>query len=108
MELSPEEKRRIYEEEKARIEAEEKLSKEKRASEGVSSTNLEPNVGGLLCYLGMWITGIIFLIIEQKNRLIRFHAIQSIIVFGFLFVASAILNKIPFVGWFFNMYNGGV
>ena len=108
MELSPEEKRRIYEEEKARIEAEEKLSKEKRASEGASSTNLEPNVGGLLCYLGMWITGIIFLIIEQKNRLIRFHAIQSIIVFGFLFIASAILNKIPFVGWFFGLVIGMV
>lgn len=104
MELSPEEKRRIYEEEKARIEAEEKVKQE--TSEEVSSTNLEPNVAGLLCYLGTWITGIIFILIEQKNRFVRFHATQSIIVFGILMITSAILKQIPFVGWFFSLIIG--
>ena len=106
MELSPEEKRRIYEEEKARIEAAEKLEKEKQTAGGVSTTNLEPNIAGLLCYIGMWISGIIFVLIEQKNRFVRFHAIQSIIVFVALGIASAVFTQIPFVGWFFGVIIG--
>ena len=106
MELSPEEKRRIYEEEKARIEAAEKLEKEKQRAGDVSTTNLEPNIAGLLCYIGLWVTGIVFLLIEQKNKFVRFHAIQSIIVFVALTIASAILNQIPFIGWFFGLIIG--
>ena len=106
MELTPEERKKIYEEEKARVEAEEKLEPEKQGVEGVSTTNLAPNVAGVLCYVGIWITGIIFLIVEQKSRFVRFHAIQSTIVFGALGTAYAILNQIPFVGWFFSVIIG--
>ena len=48
MSLSPEERRKIYEEEKARVEAEQK----QHITAGGSSTGLEPNIAGLLCYLG--------------------------------------------------------
>jgi len=106
MELSPGEKRRIYEEEKARIEAEEKLKEEQPAEGDASTTNLQPNVAGLLCYLGVWVTGIIFFFIEQKNKFVRFHAIQSIIVFVILGIASAFLSQIPLVGWFFGAIIG--
>ena len=106
MELSPEEKRNIYEVEKARIEAEEKLKKEQQTAEDTSTTNLQPNVAGLLCYLGIWVTGIIFLLIEQKNKFVRFHAIQSIIVFVALGIASAFLSQIPLLGWFFGVIIG--
>jgi uncharacterized membrane protein len=106
MELSPEEKRGIYEEEKAQIEAEEKLKEQQAAGGDVSTTNLQPNVAGLLCYLGVWVTGIIFLLIEQKNKFVRFHAIQSIIVFVALGIASAFLSQIPLVGWFFGAIIG--
>ena len=102
MDLSPEEKRRVYEEEKARIEAEER----QRTASGSSTTGLKPNVAGLLCYLAGWITGIIFVVIEQKNRFVRFHAVQSIIVFGVLTVASGMLSWIPFVGGFFGAVIG--
>jgi uncharacterized membrane protein len=98
MELSPEERHRIYEEEKARIDAEQK----QWMTTGGSATGLEPNIAGLLCYLGGWITGIVFLVIEQKNKFVRFHALQSIVTFGALTVASALLNWIPFVGGFFG------
>ena len=98
MDLSPEEKRRVYEEEKARIEAEER----QRTASGSSTTGLKPNVAGLLCYLAGWITGIIFVVIEQENRFVRFHAVQSIIVFGVLTVASGMLSWIPFIGGFFG------
>lgn len=94
MQLSPEERRRIYEEEKARMEAEQR----QRMAAGGSSTGLEPNVAALLCYLGFWITGIIFLVIEQQNRFVRFHALQSIVAFGALTVAAVLLGWVPFVG----------
>jgi len=102
MELSPEERRKVYEEEKARIEAEQR---QKTVSD-ISTTGLVPNIAGLLCYIAGWITGIIFLVIEQKNRFVRFHAIQSIIVFGTLTVAYALLTHIPFVGVAFGVIIG--
>jgi uncharacterized membrane protein len=64
-----------------------------------TSTGLQENVAGLLCYLGLWLTGIIFLILEPKNMTIRFHAVQSIIVFGALSVISFIFGWIPVLGW---------
>jgi len=91
MELSPEERRRIYEEEKARLESEEKVEATKETG---SSTSLKPNVAGLLCYLGVWVTGIIFLIIERKNKLVRFHAMQSLVTFGILHIIIAIADTV--------------
>ncbi|MBI2851626.1 MAG: hypothetical protein HYX84_00770 [Chloroflexi bacterium] len=46
-----------------------------------TSTGLDENIAGLLCYVGWWVSGVVFMIIEPDNRFIRFHAIQSIIVF---------------------------
>ncbi len=66
-----------------------------------TSTGLTENVAGLLCYVLGWISGIVFILIEQENKFVRFHAIQSIIVFGVLSVASAVLTWIPFIGAFF-------
>jgi len=98
MELSPEEKKRIYEEEKARIEARERIEREKQPAPAGTSTGLSPNTAGLLCYVGIWITGIIFFVLEQKNRFVRFHAAQSIVVFGTITVAGVVLGLIPVVG----------
>jgi uncharacterized membrane protein len=106
MELSPEEKKRIYEEEKARIEAREKIEREKLTAPAGTSTGLSPNIAGLLCYVAGWISGIIFLVLEQRNKFVRFHAIQSIIVFGTLTVAGIILGLIPVVGGAFSLIIG--
>ncbi|MDP3142898.1 MAG: hypothetical protein Q8N14_02985, partial [Candidatus Omnitrophota bacterium] len=57
---------------------------------GKTSTGIEPKVAGLLSYLLGFITGVIFLLIEKENKFVRFHALQSIIVFGFLFVLGLI------------------
>lgn len=45
-----------------------------------SATGLADNLAGALCYLGLLITGILFLVLEpyNKNRAIRFHAMQAI------------------------------
>jgi len=102
MKLSPKERRKIYEEEKARIEAKQK----RQTAQGSSTAQLEPNVAGLLCYLAGWISGIIFLVIERKSKFIRFHAMQSIVTFGFLTIASILLSALPFVGNFFALAIG--
>ncbi len=67
-----------------------------------TSTGLAENVAGLLCYVGWWITGLIFLLIEQQNRFVRFHAMQSIIVLGSVSLASFILGWIPIIGGFLS------
>jgi uncharacterized membrane protein len=106
MELSPEEKKRIYEEEKARIEAREQIAQEKRKISQETSTGLAPNIAGLLCYIGGWITGLIFYVLEQKNSWVRFHAAQSIVTFGTITVAGIVLGLIPFVGHVFSSIVG--
>jgi uncharacterized membrane protein len=47
------------------------------------SAGLQENVAGMLCYLVGWLTGLIFLLID-KRPFVRFHAAQSIVVFGLL------------------------
>jgi uncharacterized membrane protein len=64
-----------------------------------SSTGLDENVAGLLCYVLAWISGLVFFLIEKKNKFVRFHALQSIIVFGVLFLACIIIGWIPIIGW---------
>ena len=63
-----------------------------KAAEGGSTTNLKPNVAGLLCYVGFWVTGIIFLVTEKKNKTVRFHAMQSLVIFGILQIIWGIAN----------------
>ncbi|MBM3154931.1 MAG: DUF4870 domain-containing protein [Chloroflexi bacterium] len=63
-----------------------------------SSTGLEENIAGLLCYVLGWVTGLIFFLIEKDSKFVRFHAMQSIIVFGVLCVAGIIIGWIPIIG----------
>ncbi len=65
---------------------------------GTTDTGIKPNVAGLLAYLLGFITGLIFLLIEKNNKFVRFHALQSIATFGFIFVAQWILAFIPVLG----------
>ena len=69
-----------------------------------TSSGIQENVAGLLCYVLGWVTGIIFLILEKDNLNVRFHAKQSIVVFGFLtaiLIVLRILALIPFLDIFF-------
>ncbi len=66
---------------------------------GKTSTGLQANVEALLCYLGAWITGLIFVLIEKENSFVRFHAWQSIGVSVAITVIYFILSLIPLIGW---------
>ena len=65
---------------------------------GQSSTGLDENVAGFLCYLLGFITGIVFLVVEKKSSFVKFHARQSTITFLSLFVLFFIFGWIPIMG----------
>jgi uncharacterized membrane protein len=75
-------------------------------TKGKTSTGMEQNMEALLCYVLGWVTGIIFLLLEKDNKFVRFHAIQSILVFGAYTVLAIILGFIPVVGWIINLLLG--
>lgn len=58
------------------------------------STTLDPKVGGLLAYLVGWISGLILYLIS-KDPYIRFHALQSIILFALVSVINIVFSFIP-------------
>lgn len=47
-----------------------------------SSTGLDVRLASVLCYSVWWITGGLFLLLERQHRTIRFHAAQSLVLFG--------------------------
>jgi uncharacterized membrane protein len=54
---------------------------------------MDENVAGLLSYALGWVTGLIFFLID-KRPFVRFHAAQSMVVFGTLQVLSIILTRV--------------
>jgi len=93
-----------------------------------TSLGLSQNVASGLSYVLGWITGIIIFLVEKQNRLVRFHAMQSILFFGGLGILEVILDVITngnifllsglagvlsplvflvgFIGWIILMING--
>lgn len=78
------------------------------AGAGASPTaGIQENLAGLLCYVAWWVTGIIFFVID-KRPFVRFHAMQSIILFGAIFVLQIVGGMVVggiiggFIGLAFN------
>lgn len=62
-----------------------------------SSTGLDENVAALLSYVFNWISGLVFFLIEKDSRLVRFHAMQSLILSIVFFVGMIVLYVLWFV-----------
>jgi uncharacterized membrane protein len=69
----------------------------------------------VLCYALGWLSGLFFLIVEQRNPNVRRHALQSVLVFGALSLAGAIagffgglLGGIWAIGFFFHLGFGAI
>lgn len=54
-------------------------------------TGLQRNVAGLLCYVLGWLTGLILFLME-KDPFVRFHAAQSVALFGGLHILNIVLG----------------
>jgi uncharacterized membrane protein len=68
-----------------------------------AQSGMSENVAGFLCYLVGWITCLIFLLID-KRPFVRFHAAQSIVVFGGLHIINIALGILFGAGM---MFRGG-
>ncbi|KXA94056.1 hypothetical protein AKJ65_05550 [candidate division MSBL1 archaeon SCGC-AAA259E19] len=71
----------------------------KNKSPNKTSLGLEENIEGALAYLFGFLSGIALLLVEEKSRFVRFHALQSTIIFIGLFVVSFVMWFIPPI-WF--------
>ena len=63
-----------------------------------TSTGFDANVAAALSYLVGFVTGIIFLVVEKDNRFVRFHAMQSTLVFAGIVVIDILLQIVPILG----------
>jgi uncharacterized membrane protein len=70
--------------------------------EGRSSTGLSPHMASVLCYVGAWLSALIFLILERDSRLVRFHALQATYAFGLLCVAGVACGALTVVSAFYS------
>jgi uncharacterized membrane protein len=59
---------------------------------GPTSMGMAQNTAAGLSYVLGWITGLIFFLMEKQNRFVRFHAMQSIILFGGFSIIGIVLN----------------
>ena len=83
---------------------------------------LNENLASVLCYAGFFFSGVIILVMEKENRTVRFHALQSVLWFMLLGVASTVAGWIPIIrgplgsaiglvtilSWLFLMYTAFV
>lgn len=64
-----------------------------------TSTGVDARLASVLCYAGWWITGIVFLFAERRHSGVRFHAAQSIVVFGAFSVALVLTGSVSAVAF---------
>ena len=60
-----------------------------------SSTGLDENIAALLSYVFGWVSGLIFFLMEKDSRLVKFHAMQSILLNAVAIVFGIVL----WIGW---------
>ena len=78
-----------------------------------AGTELQPNIAAALACFFSILGGIIFLVLEKKNKFVRFYAMQSLLFGAAWFVLIIaieimviILSKIPFLGGLFGAIFG--
>jgi uncharacterized membrane protein len=73
---------------------------------GKTSLGLDSNVGAMLCYIANFvcclgvILSIVFLITEKENRFVKFHALQSLFLWG---VCIVLLIVVQILTMFLNV-----
>lgn len=70
-------------------------------SGGKTALGLDANVGAMLCYLPICAINLIYSIIvvvaEKDNRMVRFHAFQSLLLIAAIFVIMVVLSIFGFI-----------
>ena len=68
-----------------------------------STTKSNENLMGAASYLLGFVTGIVFLLVEKESKFVRFHAMQSTILFGGIFILNIALGFVPVLGWLLGL-----
>lgn len=70
-----------------------------------TSLGMNPRLERVLAYAFFWVSGLILFFVERKDRSVRWHAAQSMVTFGLLFLLmfgvsmlSNFLSWIPILG----------
>jgi uncharacterized membrane protein len=88
-----------------------------------AGTGMDKKTAALLCYLIVWVTGIVFLFVGKNDPDVKHHAAQSVVFFGGLTILQILLNiaagitdlgaigllgsllgLIQFIGWIYCLY----
>lgn len=67
-------------------------------SEKSTSMGIVEHIAIALSYALGWISGLIILLIEKENETVRYHAAQSIIIFGSITLLNILLPMFLFMG----------
>jgi uncharacterized membrane protein len=59
---------------------------------------MDANIAATLSYLVGFVTGVIFLLLEKENKFVRFHAMQSTILFAGIVAIDILLQLVPILG----------
>jgi uncharacterized membrane protein len=62
-----------------------------------TQSGLDENIAGALAYVFGFLSGIVMYLVESENETVRFHAAQSIVVFGAFFIASLVVSVLQAV-----------
>jgi uncharacterized membrane protein len=66
----------------------------------VVGAGMNPGTAAALSYLAWRITGLLFLLLERRDRFVRFHAMQSVLGLGGIFLFALLLLGGSFVSSF--------
>ena len=75
------------------------MSSQPPAQIAKSSTGLDENIAALLSYVVGWVSGLVFFLIEKDSRLVRFHAMQSILLSAVALVLGIALWVLSLISW---------
>lgn len=64
---------------------------------GTTDVGMQANLAALLSYVLGFVTGLVFFLLEKKNKYVRFHAMQSILFSVAVIVLNVVLGLVPVV-----------
>lgn len=64
-----------------------------------SRTGLDSNFAAALAYALGPIGGVVFLLVEKDDEFVRFHALQSVVVFVGIAILHMALRNLPLLAW---------
>ena len=84
-------------------------NKEEKTNIDFDLSSLEPHMAAVFAYMIPVIGGILFFIVEKKNKFVRFHAFQAILAWIFVWAVFWLINTIfdilPFFYYIGRLFN---